>query len=142
LNEIVYFGLRPGIAMVPEIEQRIPVARHPFDDFGQHLAGDAEGKLLATTVGLSATGPETLGCDRPGCRKYFIRGPFPPIAVEMKMVSDTPVWAVLRFAISTTSSSSANSSAKRVSAGICIVSFPIIVCAYHKTALDANRVGR
>jgi hypothetical protein len=32
LDKIVYFGLRPGITMVPEIKQRILVARHPVDN--------------------------------------------------------------------------------------------------------------
>jgi len=53
----------------------------------------------------------------PGSKKYFTRGPCPPIAVEMRMVPGTPVCAVVRFAISTTSSL-ASSSANNVSAGI------------------------
>jgi hypothetical protein len=32
LNKIVYLGLSPSVAVVPEIEQRILVAGHPFDD--------------------------------------------------------------------------------------------------------------
>src|SRR5208282_1157528 len=71
-------------------------------------------RLLAVAVGVSAIVTEKLGCDRPGCKKYFTRGPCPPIAVEIKMVPDTPVWAVVRFAISTTSSTTASSSANGV----------------------------
>ena len=38
-----------------KIEQRIPVARHSVDDLWRQLADDETGRLLATTVGMSAT---------------------------------------------------------------------------------------
>src|SRR5689334_16242091 len=102
------------------------------------------GKLLATTVGISAIATEKLGCDRPGCKKYLTRGPCSPIAVEMKMVPGTPVWAVVRFAISTTSSL-ASSSAKPRSAGIFRISSVFMVGLFSAkppaapTALDVRQ---
>jgi hypothetical protein len=50
----------------------------------------------------------------------------PAIAAEMKIVPGTPVCAVVRFAISTTSSS-ASSSANEASGGIRIVSLPVMI---------------
>jgi hypothetical protein len=47
LDEVVYFGLRPGIAVIPEIEQRILVARHPVDDLRRHLLDDADQQAVA-----------------------------------------------------------------------------------------------
>src|SRR5437667_7343821 len=40
LNKIVYLGLGPSIAMIPEIEQGVLVARHPIDDLRRQLAYD------------------------------------------------------------------------------------------------------
>jgi hypothetical protein len=40
LNKIVYLRLRPGVAVIPEIEQRVLVARHPLDDLRRQLADD------------------------------------------------------------------------------------------------------
>src|SRR6516162_3519447 len=40
LNEFVDLGLGPGVAVVPEIEERVPVARHPIDDLWRHLTHD------------------------------------------------------------------------------------------------------
>jgi hypothetical protein len=83
LNKIVYLGLSPGVAVVPEIEQRIPVADIQSITCGDSWRTTRTGRLLATTVGVSATATEKLGCERPVCKKYFTRGPCPPIAVEI-----------------------------------------------------------
>src|SRR5579863_3067890 len=74
-------------------------------------------RLLATTVGASAIDTEKLGCVRPGFKTYLTRGPRASIAVEMKMAPGTPVCALVRLAVSTTSSH-ASSSAKEMSGGI------------------------
>jgi FlaA1/EpsC-like NDP-sugar epimerase len=93
------------------------------------LLRDGSGQLRVTRQLREVRVEDMLGRDRPGCKKYFTRGPYPPpIAAEMKIVPGTPVCAVVRFAISTTSSC-ASSSANRVSAGICIVSLPVMSCA-------------
>src|ERR1700719_2289664 len=77
-------------------------------------------RLLATTAGGSATDTEKLGCVRPGCTKYFTRGPCDPIAVEMKIVPGTPVCWLVRLAISIASSHD-NSAATDMSGGICVL---------------------
>src|SRR5271166_5153696 len=69
------------------------------------------GRLLARTVGASEIETEKLGCVLPGRKKYLARGTCSPIGVEIKIDPAIPVWAVVRFAISTTMSldnSSAN----------------------------------
>ena len=103
-------------------DARNPAAHPCCATPSRSLAGDIwrttrVGRLLATTVGVSAIDTEKLGWVRPGWTKYLTRGPCAPIAVEIKIVPATPVCALVRLAISTTSSP-ANSSASDKSGGI------------------------
>ena len=42
LDEVVDLRLRPGIAIVPEIEQIVLVPLHPLDNLRRHLANGAK----------------------------------------------------------------------------------------------------
>jgi hypothetical protein len=61
LNKIVHFRMRPGGAVIPEIEQCILVARHPVDNLRRPLADDPEGQAVGDDVGLSATATSPPG---------------------------------------------------------------------------------
>src|SRR6266436_8438697 len=50
LNKIVYFRMGPGVAVIPEIEQRILVARHPLDDLRRRSADDVERQAVGDDV--------------------------------------------------------------------------------------------
>src|SRR3954452_7656365 len=61
----------PGIAVVPEIEQRILVERDPPNDVRRPLPKNPASRLFATISGGSAIRTEKLGWLRPGWTKYL-----------------------------------------------------------------------
>jgi hypothetical protein len=54
LNKVYDFRLCRGVPVVPELEERILVARHPVGDLSDIRRTTRRGRLLATPAGASA----------------------------------------------------------------------------------------
>src|SRR5262249_32878310 len=91
LDKLIHFGLCPRVAAIPKVQELILVARDPGDDLRRNLPNSARRQAVGDDRRHVRYRDRKAWLGAARLQKYFMRGTCAPIAVEIKIVPDTPV---------------------------------------------------